>query len=1092
MYVLSIVAGVFLPLGLLTGLLGIDVGGIPGADDRHAFLIVCLVLAVIAAVVVWVFRPHAAPVNRAGPRRRPYDGRSMASALLALAGRPFPVLPLLVFAPVAAAQVLTHGQMVGPVDDRTAVVWARTSSQAWVSVLHDTAPSLANALASATVATSAARDHTVRVPLAGLQPGTRYWYAVRVANQPPPNLGTLGPVGTFATAPARGTMAPVTFAFSGDVRDPADYGLFAAIAARSPDFYVSLGDFPYADGAVTLSDYWSEHKALRASPLLHAFWRSTPFVAIWDDHEVVNNWDGATDPGLVQNGVRAWFDYFPLPDGTAAIHRSLRWGDALELFLLDCRSQRSANGAPDRPGKRMLGSAQMQWLQQALLASDAVFKVIATSVPLRYASADSDSWDGFVHEREELLGFLAEHRIADVLFVTADQHWAALHHLHEGVREYQTGPLATGTRSSPDFLEPEQRWQAEVRNFATIRIDPAATPPTLSVDWFDAAGRMHGETMTAAGGTATLAVESDVPEGGFRLVDHTFHVRDRGAGVRRGRIEPGSYRMLFSDLPWTDGSPATVRLDAPVGADLWVAADHDDGPDAHPVLLARDFDVPLDPLADFTIVDQGTLSAPSAWIASGGCLNQTSNIHTPGSAQYPGTMAVAGDAGWTDYTLDVRLRSSDDDSIGVVFRYTDAANHYRVRLDHERRHRELVSVTGGGTRTLGLTTGTPGYARHRWTDLQVVVAGDRIVVRLDGETLWDVTDPSHPRGAVGLYTWGDQLAHFDDLVVRSGDASARSRPRHHSDDFGDGVFTGWTVIDQGAVEGPSVWQESGGVLLQQSNIHDGDLTRGGLPKRGTIALAGPVLDDQEVVVRLANGDDDAVGAVLRYVDEANYYRFSVDRQRAYRRLVRVVGGQWALLWEDSGGHDQGPWHRLQFSARGDRLRVCWDGETLCEVRDGSLPRGRCALYCWGSPQVRFDDFAIQVPPIPRAVTVAVRQGIATDVHVTAPASAGLPYLMAVSLGRSPGIPLGLFLPGDPRVLALNDDPFFQASLRPNPVLVNFAGVLDPEGRATGTVRFPPIALQQLSGVVFHAGGLVLEPAVLGVREVLPTVPLVVP
>lgn len=47
MYVLSVVAGIFLPLGFLTGLLGINVGGMPGVEDKNAFWIVLLLVAVI-------------------------------------------------------------------------------------------------------------------------------------------------------------------------------------------------------------------------------------------------------------------------------------------------------------------------------------------------------------------------------------------------------------------------------------------------------------------------------------------------------------------------------------------------------------------------------------------------------------------------------------------------------------------------------------------------------------------------------------------------------------------------------------------------------------------------------------------------------------------------------------------------------------------------------------------------------------------------------------------------------------------------------------------------------------------------------------
>ena len=56
MYVVSIVAAVFLPLSLLTGLLGINVGGIPGTESKWAFGIVCGLLVVVTAVEIWIFR----------------------------------------------------------------------------------------------------------------------------------------------------------------------------------------------------------------------------------------------------------------------------------------------------------------------------------------------------------------------------------------------------------------------------------------------------------------------------------------------------------------------------------------------------------------------------------------------------------------------------------------------------------------------------------------------------------------------------------------------------------------------------------------------------------------------------------------------------------------------------------------------------------------------------------------------------------------------------------------------------------------------------------------------------------------------------
>jgi zinc transporter len=56
MYILSVVAGFFLPLGFFTGLLGINVGGVPGTETKWAFAVFCLFLIVVSALQVWFFK----------------------------------------------------------------------------------------------------------------------------------------------------------------------------------------------------------------------------------------------------------------------------------------------------------------------------------------------------------------------------------------------------------------------------------------------------------------------------------------------------------------------------------------------------------------------------------------------------------------------------------------------------------------------------------------------------------------------------------------------------------------------------------------------------------------------------------------------------------------------------------------------------------------------------------------------------------------------------------------------------------------------------------------------------------------------------
>lgn len=56
MYVLSLVAAIFLPLGFLTGLLGINVGGIPGAENSSAFAIFIVILFVLVFFQLLIFK----------------------------------------------------------------------------------------------------------------------------------------------------------------------------------------------------------------------------------------------------------------------------------------------------------------------------------------------------------------------------------------------------------------------------------------------------------------------------------------------------------------------------------------------------------------------------------------------------------------------------------------------------------------------------------------------------------------------------------------------------------------------------------------------------------------------------------------------------------------------------------------------------------------------------------------------------------------------------------------------------------------------------------------------------------------------------
>jgi zinc transporter len=56
MYLLGITTVFFLPMSFLTGLLGINVGGIPGAQSQYGFLLICAILASVGTLQWWLFR----------------------------------------------------------------------------------------------------------------------------------------------------------------------------------------------------------------------------------------------------------------------------------------------------------------------------------------------------------------------------------------------------------------------------------------------------------------------------------------------------------------------------------------------------------------------------------------------------------------------------------------------------------------------------------------------------------------------------------------------------------------------------------------------------------------------------------------------------------------------------------------------------------------------------------------------------------------------------------------------------------------------------------------------------------------------------
>jgi alkaline phosphatase D len=197
----------------------------------------------------------------------------------------------------------------------------------------------------------------------------------------------------------------------------------------------------------------------RADPYLQSFLQNVSMYSQWDDHEVINdfgalwqywnsfNKDRKDYANLVNEGRDAFFNYSPMYrnlDEKDRIYRSFNWGPNLDVFILDARSYRSPNNLADIPNnnKTMLGSEQLHWLKQSLMDSSAIWKVISSDVPISAPTGANasilgrDGWangndtnysskTGFENELQQLLAFLDEINIKNIVFVTTDVHFPA-------------------------------------------------------------------------------------------------------------------------------------------------------------------------------------------------------------------------------------------------------------------------------------------------------------------------------------------------------------------------------------------------------------------------------------------------------------------------------------------------------------------------------------------------------------------------------------------------------------------------------------------------------------------------------------------
>jgi len=337
-----------------------------------------------------------------------------------------------------------------------------------VDVFADAA--LKQCVHKAEVVTNDARGHSVHVHLKHLQPSTDYWYRFRQSD-------ALSPVGHMRTAPAlNADVRQLRIALSSCQHyEQGQYTAHQEIAQQPLDFVLFMGDYIYessnpqyavrmhsGEEPKTLPQYRERYEQYKRDPMLQAAHAAHPWVMMWDDHEVVNDYANDqdrqyTDPKqmLLRRAAayQAYFEHQPLLLGPDAddpanmrLYDHLSWGKLADVWTLDCRQYRSAQACRDPvrgggrmvvqcdelsdPRRSMLGQAQERWITESLSHSKRQWKLVAqatqissTSVPAPVGrSYWNDAWDGYPEARKRLLQTVVDAKLQDVVTLGGDVH----------------------------------------------------------------------------------------------------------------------------------------------------------------------------------------------------------------------------------------------------------------------------------------------------------------------------------------------------------------------------------------------------------------------------------------------------------------------------------------------------------------------------------------------------------------------------------------------------------------------------------------------------------------------------------------------
>ncbi|HET8643482.1 MAG TPA: alkaline phosphatase D family protein [Pseudonocardiaceae bacterium] len=320
--------------------------------------------------------------------------------------------------------------------------------------------SFASVVASGSTVARYADAHSVHVEPVGLAPDREYFYRFRAD-------GHISPAGRTRTAPPAGAMpAQLRFAFGSCQHwEEGWYHAHRGITADRPDLVLFLGDYLYENPssalstvrgyvitseADTLAEYRHRYAQHRTDPQLQAAHAVAPWLVVFDDHEVENNWNSTNQTAARREAAfRAFYENMPLrrsslPVGSSIpLYRRIQWGALARFHMLDTRQYRNAQAPTGScstmrdPARTITGGTQEQWLLAALAQQTARWDFLGQQVFFAQRDDDNlrstcltnstDAWDGYTASRDRIAAGWVQRGVRNPVVLTGDvhRHWAA-------------------------------------------------------------------------------------------------------------------------------------------------------------------------------------------------------------------------------------------------------------------------------------------------------------------------------------------------------------------------------------------------------------------------------------------------------------------------------------------------------------------------------------------------------------------------------------------------------------------------------------------------------------------------------------------